>query len=425
MTTTNLFDTYDTNTTYTTNDVVFFNGNIYQANVVCQGIIPSNSSYWRLISDDFRFNGISFKGVWSNLITYNAGEYVTSNGLSYISNSNNNVNQNPNSSSLWTPFNISLVISQPGDIQYQGANGITRLSIGNTQQVLAVSPSGFPSWTDFYNLLPAGSANQILTLTANGQTTWSSSIISNSLNTGSIISNTLAVGQISTSGNTSISGNLNVTGTTTTTGINNLQSTTFANVLIANTFTTNTSTSNTITTGTITSNTLTSNTITVGVLTSNTTTTNVLSSNTSTSNNLTINDTIVVREILETTNIQNIGVGNTMNILFTSGGTGSVFYYTANSTSNVIFNFARDNNTTLNSYMANGQSLSCAILVTQGATAYIPTQIRIDGANVTPKWSGNNIPTSGNPNSIDVYSFSIIKIGNQSYTVLGSATRFT
>jgi hypothetical protein len=190
MTTANLFDNYDTNTTYTTNDVVFYNGNIYQSNVVCQGITPTNTAYWNVLLSNVVFRGISFKGAWSNLTIYTIGEYITYNGVSYISQANGNAGYLPNSNAaFWKPFNASLVAARAGDIQYQGANTLTSLTIGNTYQVLAVSASALPAWTNFSALLPAGTANQVLTLSSSGQAVWSSD-----LNTGSATATSLTVG---------------------------------------------------------------------------------------------------------------------------------------------------------------------------------------------------------------------------------------
>ena len=200
MTTANLFDNYDTNTTYTTNDVVFYNGNIYQSNVVCQGITPTNTAYWNILLSNVGFRGISFKGAWSNLTIYTIGDYITYNGVSYISQANGNANYVPNSNAaFWKPFNASLVAAQAGDIQYQGANTLTSLTIGNTNQVLAVSASALPAWTNFSALLPAGTANQVLTLSSSGQAVWTSALVSSSLNTGSITTSSLATTSLATS----------------------------------------------------------------------------------------------------------------------------------------------------------------------------------------------------------------------------------
>jgi hypothetical protein len=74
--------------------------------------------------------------------------------------------------------------------------------------------------------------------------------------------------------------------------------------------------------------------------------------------------------------------------------------------------------------MATGQSLTIAILVTIGATQYRQTGFQIDGSNVTPKWQNGVAPTTGNANSIDIYSVTIVKTGNATFTAFEAQTRF-
>jgi len=74
--------------------------------------------------------------------------------------------------------------------------------------------------------------------------------------------------------------------------------------------------------------------------------------------------------------------------------------------------------------MSTGQSMTAAFLVTQGATAYYNNVVRIDGTTVTPKYQGGAAYTAGNANSIDIYTYTIIKTGNATFTVLVSLTQF-
>jgi len=104
--------------------------------------------------------------------------------------------------------------------------------------------------------------------------------------------------------------------------------------------------------------------------------------------------------------------------------TQSVLYYTANATANWTLNVRGNSGTTLNNTMATGQSLTIAFLVTIGATQYRQTGFQIDGSNVTPKWQGGSAPTTGNANSIDIYSVTIVKTGNATFTVFEAQTRF-
>lgn len=104
---------------------------------------------------------------------------------------------------------------------------------------------------------------------------------------------------------------------------------------------------------------------------------------------------------------------------------GGIEYYTSNATGNWTLNVRGSSSATLNSILSVGQSLTIVFMVTNGGTAYYQTGFQIDGSSITPKWQGGSAPASGNTNSIDVYSFSIIKTAaTPTYTVLGSQVRF-
>jgi hypothetical protein len=76
--------------------------------------------------------------------------------------------------------------------------------------------------------------------------------------------------------------------------------------------------------------------------------------------------------------------------------------------------------------MSQGQSVTVAVLVQTGAvTNAYNTGVTIDGTAPTAlKWQGGTAPTTGNSNSIDVYTYTIIRTGPSSYTVLAGQTRF-
>lgn len=103
---------------------------------------------------------------------------------------------------------------------------------------------------------------------------------------------------------------------------------------------------------------------------------------------------------------------------------GAVQYYTANATANTTVNFAFSSGTSLNTALANNDSASCTLLMTNGATAFYPTTYQIDGNAITPRWQSNSAPTSGNINSIDSYSFVILKTAPSTYILLASQTQF-
>jgi hypothetical protein len=103
---------------------------------------------------------------------------------------------------------------------------------------------------------------------------------------------------------------------------------------------------------------------------------------------------------------------------------GAVLYCTSNASGNWTLNVRGDGSTTLNNVMATGDSLSLAVLVTQGSTAYYQSGFQIDGSSVTPKWAGGTAPTAGNASSVDTYTITIFKTGSATFTVFASQTKF-
>jgi hypothetical protein len=74
--------------------------------------------------------------------------------------------------------------------------------------------------------------------------------------------------------------------------------------------------------------------------------------------------------------------------------------------------------------LTTGDSITVAILTNQGSTAYYNSSISIDDVSVTPKYYGGNQIISGNVNSLDMYTYVIIKTGSAAYTVLASQSQY-
>lgn len=102
----------------------------------------------------------------------------------------------------------------------------------------------------------------------------------------------------------------------------------------------------------------------------------------------------------------------------------SILYSTASATANWTLNLTFSKGQSLNSYLAVNQTITCVHIVTQGATAYYNSAVKVDGTSVTPKYQGGTAWTAGNASSIDVYMYTIIKTGPVTFTVLASQTKF-
>jgi hypothetical protein len=102
----------------------------------------------------------------------------------------------------------------------------------------------------------------------------------------------------------------------------------------------------------------------------------------------------------------------------------NIYYFTSNAAGNWTVNFRGDGSTTLNDFLGTGESITVAILTTQGSTAYYNNVVTIDGVSVTPKYYGGAQIVSGNVNSVDMYTYVIIKTAANTYTVLYSQSQY-
>jgi len=104
--------------------------------------------------------------------------------------------------------------------------------------------------------------------------------------------------------------------------------------------------------------------------------------------------------------------------------TQAVLNYTTDASGNWTLNIRGDGSNSLDSIMDTGESITVAHIVKQGGTAYYNSAVQVDGSGVTPEWQGGSAPTEGNINSLDVYTYTVIKTGSATFTVLASQTQF-
>ena len=74
--------------------------------------------------------------------------------------------------------------------------------------------------------------------------------------------------------------------------------------------------------------------------------------------------------------------------------------------------------------METGESMTCAFIITNGATPYYNNVVTIDGGANTPEWQGGTAPSSGNASSNDIYTYTIIKTGSATFKSFASQTQF-
>ena len=123
-------------------------------------------------------------------------------------------------------------------------------------------------------------------------------------------------------------------------------------------------------------------------------------------------------EVINITGAFGVGV-NAVDLL-----TSYIWWYNTASTANGTLNIRGNGSHSLDSILAIGNSVTFAVLILNGATAYYPNAFQIDGLAVTPMWAGGTAPTAGNASSIDVYTYNILKTAAATFTVFATQTQF-
>ena len=108
----------------------------------------------------------------------------------------------------------------------------------------------------------------------------------------------------------------------------------------------------------------------------------------------------------------------------------NVYYYTSSATGNWTINFRSSNVESLDEFMNVGETLTVAVMTTQGGTAFYNTTVQIDSSPVNIFEYGDLAITEGNTSGIDMYTYVIVKKSNAGtiddrFTVLRSLSQYT
>ena len=101
----------------------------------------------------------------------------------------------------------------------------------------------------------------------------------------------------------------------------------------------------------------------------------------------------------------------------------AVHFYTSDATGAWTWNLRGSSTLALNTMMANNQSLTIALITTQGGSPQAVNQVAIDGTNQNVKWLGGTAPAG--TTGLDVYSLTIIKKASADFEVFGSVSNFS
>jgi len=138
-------------------------------------------------------------------------------------------------------------------------------------------------------------------------------------------------------------------------------------------------------------------------------------------NTVTLERTGIVQQLFENVNVSSTALTGTINLDILSG---TLFYYTSDATDNWTFNVRGNSSTSLNTILPIGKSVTVTILSTQGSSAKYASTFKVDGTTISPKWQGGTAPTSGFASSINIYTYTIVKTADATFTVFASQTKF-
>ena len=137
---------------------------------------------------------------------------------------------------------------------------------------------------------------------------------------------------------------------------------------------------------------------------------------------LDLNGTTEIDEIIETVVISETGLTGLVQI---NAKSGSVQYFKINSAANWTWNLRGDGTTSLDSMMNAGQAITFSLFAKNGTSGFKPTSITVDtSATVVTRWFGGNAPTTGNTNSVDCYTITVIKMDTSEFDVFVSQSKF-
>ena len=101
----------------------------------------------------------------------------------------------------------------------------------------------------------------------------------------------------------------------------------------------------------------------------------------------------------------------------------NVHLYTSDNTGNWTPNLRGNASTSLDSIMAQGQCLVCTLISNNGGSSGYASSINIDGSGRTIEWIDGDAPGErGGTSGYDVYQYTVIKNGSNSFFVLASRT---
>ena len=146
---------------------------------------------------------------------------------------------------------------------------------------------------------------------------------------------------------------------------------------------------------------------------------------------LVVNSSTTLQQIFEKATVDGSTIVN--GALNVDAATSAIVYYTQAQSNSFSFNIRGNSGTTLNTLMAVGKTLSLTIMITTTATPGSLTAITVDGNtdgssgySITLKYpKGVTILSTGNQSSIDIYSLTLFKTADKTFTIIAQRVNYS
>jgi hypothetical protein len=138
----------------------------------------------------------------------------------------------------------------------------------------------------------------------------------------------------------------------------------------------------------------------------------------------TLSGTGKVQQLLEKASVYT-AVGGLNGLVPINVDNGAIYYYTADSSADFQIKITVSSST-LNALMSTQEAMTIVVFATQGSSAKKLTAITIDSltTGVNVRWFGGVPYPSGNASSVDAYTITVIKTGNNAFDVFASQSSF-
>jgi hypothetical protein len=103
---------------------------------------------------------------------------------------------------------------------------------------------------------------------------------------------------------------------------------------------------------------------------------------------------------------------------------GMVHYFSTNSSGTWKPNFTMSAGDDINATIATGDVFSPTMIVAKGATTHYANAIQVDGSDVTPEFLGGAPSDGGGSGTFDIYSYTIIKTGDDTFKAFASVSNY-